>query len=79
MKVSIRRKKTAAFELLCDTMAHRECSGCGLIYDGGESPFLIVGDDGRVQEYTIFEMKFCPRCGAPLRLPEDEAEGQNRR
>lgn len=29
MKVSIRKKKAAAFELLCDTMTHRECSGCG--------------------------------------------------
>lgn len=70
MKVSIRKKKKAAFELLCDTMEHRECSGCGLIYDGGESPFCVA-DQGEAREYTIFEMKFCPRCGAPLRLPED--------
>lgn len=78
MKVSIRKKKAAAFELLCDTMAHRECSGCGLIYDGGESPFWVADHDG-AREYTIFEMRFCPRCGAPLRLPEDQAEAQDGR
>lgn len=43
MKVSTRKKKAVALELLCDTMAHRECSGCGLIYNGGESPFWVAG------------------------------------
>lgn len=75
MKAVVRaRKNTAAFELLCDTMADRECSGCGLIYGGGESPFYTFDEEGNVRNYEVTEMRFCPQCGKRLRPARDVLE-----
>ncbi len=76
MKVKAKRNvKAASFELLTDYTPERRCTGCGLMHNEQyEAPFTVC-EDGELKPFEITDFRFCPRCGKPLRTPEDLLPG----